>query len=191
MALNATPGAATADSYATLAEANAYNAAHSFSEAWVGTDAQKEAALKHAARLLDSSFNWTGSPVDAVQALTWPRNSMVSRNGFAIDNTVVPQALKDAQSEWARQLLADDITADSEADKEGLTRLKIGPIEMGFRDSVKGSDSVELRDADLIRRNQEFDYLWKAVPSAVRNLLPSSWYRTAIISRPLLIEAMR
>ncbi len=189
MALVTTPGAANADSYATIAEADAYNASRPFATAWTGTDAVKEAALRQACRLLDSCFRWTGQAVDDVQVLTWPRGGMTTRNGYPISVTVVPQQLKNAQSEWARRLLEDDLTSDLDQDKENLSELKVGPIAMKFK--TQQSTTLELRDADIIARNPEFDYLWKAVPDAVRNLLVPSWYLTSRISRPLLFEVGR
>lgn len=194
MALVTTPGAADADSYATLAEADAYNASRPFSTAWAGTDAVKEAALREAARLLDSSFRWTGAAVDETQALTWPRSGMSTRNGFAIPTTgaaSIPKALKEAQSEFARQLLAADRTADSGPEKKGITSLKVGPVAIGYRAPGTDSGSLELRDADVIRLGPDFDYLSRFIPDAVRNLLPPSWYAQATVSRGFLFEVDR
>jgi hypothetical protein len=70
-------------------------------------DATKEAALRAACRELDQDFDWTGSAVDDVQALCWPRAGMTSRNGFAIPTSgpsSIPVQLKNAQCEFALQL---------------------------------------------------------------------------------------
>src|SRR5678815_4418488 len=107
--LIATPGAADANTYATDIEADAYNESRLHTEDWTNaSDTDKEAALIDAARLLDASFKWTGTPASSVQALTWPRTGMFTRNGFPIDPTIIPLELKNAQSEFARQLVSVD-----------------------------------------------------------------------------------
>jgi hypothetical protein len=56
-----TPGAPDANSYATVAEADAYNAARPYGTAWAAlTPEAKEGALVYATLLLDGSFQWTG-----------------------------------------------------------------------------------------------------------------------------------
>lgn len=195
MALIVTPGAADADSYATLAEANTYNASRPFTTSWSdATDPEKEAALKEAARLLDAVFRWTGAAVDAVQALAWPRSGMATRNGFAIPTTgsdSIPKALKDAQSEFARRLIDADITEDNEAEKQNIESIKAGSVAIKFKNNASNSNTVQLRDADIIRLGPDFDYLSRMVPDAVRVLIPPSWYTRATISRGLLFETTR
>lgn len=188
MALVTTPGAANADSYATIAEADAYNASRPFSSAWTGTDAAKEAALKQATRLLDASFAWTGAAVDGVQALMWPRSGMYSRTGYAIAPTVIPQALKDAQSEFARQLLEADRTADDDAQKLNIAEVKAGSVAVKFK-SLMGSlsDPYGALDAEVLRQGRAFDYLSRFVPDAVRLLLVPSWYTESAVTRASLI----
>lgn len=183
MALVTTPGAANADSYATVAEATTYNASRPFSTAWTGADSVKEAALKEAARLLDAAFAWTGAAVDAVQALTWPRSGMLTRNGFAIPLTTIPQALKDAQSEFARQLLEADRTADDDAQKLNVAGVKAGSVEVKFKQLSGQADPFAVLDAEAIRMGRAFDYLSRAVPDAVRMLLVPSWYSEAAVTR--------
>lgn len=155
MALIATPGAADANSYVTLAEYNAYLLArlHVPAAASGATDAQKEAALIMATRTLDAMQCFTGAAATSTQALKWPRTGMVNKNGFPIADNVIPQELKDATSELAMQLAVSDITLDNDAAIQGLTKVKAGPVELGFKDSI-----------DV-----------RGLPSAVTNLLPSSW----------------
>lgn len=192
MALDATPGAATADSYCTLAEANDYHASRLFVTSWtLATEPVKEAALQEACRLLDSSFDWTGGAASAAQALCWPRVGMASITKFPILNTVVPLALKNAQAEFARQLIDGDRTADDDAVKNNLTDLKAGSgsVSLSFRNTESGA-SLAMRDADVRRKGPDFDYLAKWIPDAVRNLLVKSWYQQALISQPLIFSAL-
>jgi len=178
MALIVTPGAANADSYASLIEATAYDAAYRggiFDTIWTtSTDAKREAALRSAAHYLDASFVWTGTPVDAVQALVWPRNGMLSRNGFAIGNTVIPQELKNAQSEFARQLLAADRAADDDVARMNLQSLGVGSVSLSFKKADNDENALALR-------SQAFAYLSNVIPDAVRSWLVPSWFETKLL----------
>jgi hypothetical protein len=158
MALVTTPGASDANSYASLAEADAYFAARLRSTSWTdASDADQEAALIEAARILDAIVEWTGGAVDDVQVLMWPRTGMATRRGFPIPtsgSTSIPTELKQAQYELAIRLLEEDVKADNEISVEGITRLKAGPVELSFKDTIAR----------------------KVLPDFVRELLPSSWY---------------
>lgn len=192
MPLIETPGAANANTYATLAEFKAYRDARlpASAAAVAATDAAIEAALIVAARALDASFDWTGAAVDAVQALTWPRSGMLTRNGFAIatsGSASITQPLKDAQCEWAYQLLAGvDTTSDNDAAKLGISSVKAGSVAVSFQSvNTSTEESVDI----LIRRlGSDFNYL--NAPGEVRRLLVPSWYNQPSIKRPFLFEAM-
>ena len=190
MALDTTVGGAAADSYASVADYNTYWASRPQSEVPAGLSTEEiEAALKHAARLLDSSFRWTGAAVDSTQALTWPRSGMVSRNGFSIATNVIPVQLKNAQCQFAGDLASADRAADSETEKQGISEVKAGPVAVKFANVAK--QSREEHDAAVIRQGSDFDYLWRAIPDVVRNLLVPSWYTTATVSRPVLFGVDR
>lgn len=185
-----TPGSASANSYAEVAEADVYNSQHPFGSSWATGDVErKKAALIQATSLLDSTFPWTGAATTDEQELGWPRKSMVSRNGRPISDMTLPKALKDATSEFARQLLAADRAADNDAMKQDLTSLRAGSVSLGFNAPLK-STSVELRDADVVRAGPEFEWLGKVVPDAVRLLIPPSWYTRELVSQPLVFEAL-
>ena len=188
MALVTTPGAANANSFATVEEFKTYrtNRLPSVAAVLTATDPQIEAALIVGARAMESTLDWTGTAVDAVQAMTWPRNGMLTRNGFAIANTVNPQALKDAQSEWAYQLLAGtDFTADNDALKQGIASVKAGDVAVSFQDIDSASE--EAVDMFIRRMGSEFNYL--SAPGEVRRLLVPSWFNQPSIARPFEFEA--
>lgn len=192
MALVTTPGAANADSYASVAEADAYNVNRTFSADWSNAENDvKEAALRQAAIFLDAAFDWTGVATDGVQVLAWPRTSMLSKNGYLIDSTVIPQALKNAQSEFAKELVKNDRAADDDAQKQGVSSVQAGSVQVDFESRTGNSNTLQLRDADLLRMGPEFDYLSRVVPDAVRMLIPPSWYTRAQISRPLIFDGTR
>lgn len=131
MSLDATPGGTTADSYCTLAEANSYHASRGYTAEWdAADDAAKERHLKWAARQLDVSFDWRGRKTTRDQARAWPRAGAMDDDGFYWDSTGaagVPLLLKQAQAEFAFQLMKEDWTQGlSSVTDEGAT---IGPLK--------------------------------------------------------------
>src|SRR5688572_1750094 len=96
--LVATAGAANANSYALLAEANAYHDARLHSEDWTGASADtRTVALIMATRLLDAMYVWDLYPTDATQALQWPRNGMLAANRLeGVPSNEIPPELKNA-----------------------------------------------------------------------------------------------
>lgn len=102
MALTVTVGNASADSYATLAEYQAYVV--DVGKAASGTDATDEANLRRAAQYLDRHYTFVGTRQYQTQALAWPRlvNELVK--DWPINPDTVPQDIKDAQMEIAHLL---------------------------------------------------------------------------------------
>lgn len=189
MALVITPGAADANSYASLAELNDYLTYRlPVMTLASATDAQKEAALRMACRLLDSLFDWAGTAVDSTQVLTWPRSGMLTRNGFSIATTAIPRELKEAQCEFAAQLYAADRVADNDAAKQGVTSVKAGSVAVTFKDI----DESDPESVDMLLRRLSFDLQWasKTVPDAVRQLLVPTWFTAHTIKRPFEFGAM-
>ncbi len=127
MPFDATPASATANSYATVAEADAYLAVRGDTATWTAlTTGQKEAKLQWAALHLDT-LNFRGTRSTSTQALQWPRIGVWDRDGFEVD--AIPQVLKNAQAEMAFQLIANDWT-------QGLgpvtnETLSVGSISLG------------------------------------------------------------
>ena len=104
MALVATVGAANADSYITLAEADAYLAARFGAEAWEALgDELKEKALKQATRELDR-HRFRSSKATTVQALQFPRWDQEEAL------TELPPCVKDACAEQALSLVVNSAT---------------------------------------------------------------------------------
>ncbi len=129
-----TPGASNATSYCSVAEADAYFESSPFSETWdAATDDEKCRALVTATRLLDEQFDWFGSVVTSLQKLLWPRNGMRGRNGFYVEDTVIPQDLKEMTAQLASDLLDGNRTADNTAQTDGILSFKAGPIEATFK----------------------------------------------------------
>jgi len=176
----ATPGAADANSYATLLEAAAY-----FTDrlplvpSWSAV-ADQTAALIMATRVLDlmsvarrtlriskdgtkyfyTSRAWTGAPATTTQALAWPRIGMYDLNGNLIASTVIPQMLKNAECELAGQLNAADTTLDNPIIVGGITSVKAGSVAVTFKEDIAA----------------------QVLPMTVMNLMPPSWFTDQIIT---------
>ena len=149
MALDATVGGANANSYVTVAEAAAYYLTHLYSSAWTTlTNEQKEAALISATRVLDANQCFTGVPASETQALVWPRAGMFNRNGVAIPENVIPTELKYAVFELALNLVAQNVTVMTSVQAQGLTKLKAGPVELGW--AVASTESFTVLGPNVV-----------------------------------------
>ncbi len=118
-------GKADANSYANVADSDAYHDGHLYASAWTGaTVDRKAAALVMATRLIDSQFQFNGSRTSTSQALQWPRaecrdpdRGLVTLSALLpiLSNYVpydtVPVAVVQATCEMARELLVADRTA--------------------------------------------------------------------------------
>lgn len=191
MALVVTPGAADANSFATLAEFTAYQATRVPALPWLltATDPQKEAVMIMAARLLGTCFNWRGVAVDDVQALVFPRSGLLTRNGFTLPSSGAASIaidLKNAQCEWAGQVGATDLISDNTAAAQNVLAVKAGSVGVTFQ--AVNTSTTESVDMILRRMTSEFAYLSSEVPGEVRRLLVPSWYKQpSILRRTLLI----
>jgi hypothetical protein len=133
LTLNATPGAADANSYATVDEADAYHEALLYATDWTAaTTATKEAALVWATRLLDEQCAWRGTKTINEQALRWPRGGVYDVDGVGIDNEVIPPAVKGATAELARHLIKSDRLQVRDDARGGLHSVSAGPVSVTF-----------------------------------------------------------
>jgi hypothetical protein len=131
-------GRADANSYANVADGDAYFDGHLYASAWTGATSDRKAqALVMATRLIDSEFQFNGFRAHGEQALQWPRercldpdNGPVSVTllGWVSDNFVepdlVPVPVLQATCEMARELLIADRTAAPAG--EGITSVHTG-----------------------------------------------------------------
>jgi hypothetical protein len=154
--IDATPGSSTANSYVTLAVANQYHLDRpAVGTTWSGaSDDQKTAALLWATKLLDLLWTWKGYTTTSTQALMWPRNGLMTRNGWeSLPSDTVPIEIQHATAEYARQLLAGDLAGNSDIETKGITAITAGPVSLQFKDSVRA----------------------KPVPDTVVYLIPREW----------------
>jgi hypothetical protein len=138
-----------ANTYISLNDAETYMEGRLHTTTWDGeTDANKNAALVQATRILDRYVNWLGYKSDQDQALAWPRWGICYDCAqyyecaaewygndpyltFSVASDTIPQEIKDAACELALYLLGTDPQAVpdtagfSEIEVEGAIRLKI------------------------------------------------------------------
>lgn len=119
-------GLASAESYASVAEANAYFAARK-NAAWDAADVvdQKEPALRQAAQYLDVQYRFKGARLSLDQALSWPRSG-VSFDGYILRSDAVPRQIKDACCELAVRAITGSLLADTAA--QYVASVAVGPI---------------------------------------------------------------
>ena len=120
-------GLTTSNSYATEAEADTYHEEITYGSDWDDCS-DKPAALIQATRLLDEHVDWSGTKNTKEQALRWPRSYVYDRDGYQVANDTIPQWLKNATSELARNLSAADRLSDPST--KGFKRLKMDTMEL-------------------------------------------------------------
>ena len=148
MALDATVGTTTANSYVTLAEANAYFSSILNKPLWTGLDLVKEQSLIQATSELDIYFEWIGIIKSVTQSLAWPRKSFgfvgseITNSDISIgyqldhnplDGLTIPNSLKLAVYELAYVL----ISGGYELSESDVSEIKVGPIQIKFDSQLK------------------------------------------------------
>ena len=131
MALDTTVGGASADSYVTVAEWEAYieNVIGNGNVGGDGHTTDHEADLRRAFSWLNRK-NWVGIAQYQTQAGSWPRITDKLIDGWPIDVDTIPQDIKDAQMELAYLIhegLDPFATVSNGATK--ITKSKAGPVE--------------------------------------------------------------
>lgn len=146
LTLVATAGATNANSYATIAQADAYHERHPYGSTWHDQEVPvREQALVWATALLDRHVEWFGLIASSTQALRWPRTSTADRDGRPVSGATIPAALQDVTAELARWLLESDRTAESEAAAAGsITGLKVGSVEINYGAGGSTSATVDV-----------------------------------------------
>lgn len=137
MALITTVGAADAESYITVAEADTYFAAHGSPEKWTSaTESEKEGALRYAAIYLEQHWVYKSRPYNNTQALWFPVQTFYDQYGRVYGGDgVIPQVIKDMQAELALRHLIQDLFIDTttgSADSNRIIREKSATREIEF-----------------------------------------------------------
>ena len=143
-------GKVDANSYASVADGDAYFEGHLYATAWTAaTSGTKAAALVMATRLVDSQFQFNGYRANEAQALQWPRErcpdpdcTLVTSSSLSpvltnfVPSDEVPKPVASAVCEMARELLIADRTAAPPGEGIGSTQ-----TSTATHDSAGGSSS--------------------------------------------------
>ena len=139
MAFISTAGAVNANSYVSVADADAYHDYRLHNSEWAtATTADKQNALVMATRYLEP-FKWLGTKATTTQALRWPREGVYDLDGTLYDDTAIPAPLINATAELAWEFIKQDRLVDS--DNDGLKSVKAGPVEVEFDSRTKPTTS--------------------------------------------------
>lgn len=137
--IDATVGGASANSFVTLVEADAYMTGRLNAALWdAATDDNKNRALVEATRYL-TALTWGGDRVTATQALAWPRQwahdpDSPTQDYFA--TTVIPTRIKTGTEELAFQFIKKGTTDVAALDPTSdIKREKVDVIEVEYSDS--------------------------------------------------------
>lgn len=146
MAINATAGSSTANSYATEAEADDYLAnSRLYSDSWASQPPlTKERALRMATLLIDE-LAFFGLKTFSEGSLKWPRSSVLEARDSTVllDSDTIPTKLKYATAELAFLLTSEDRTVQEGG--TGISELTVSVIRLKFDQATQKtavSDSV-------------------------------------------------
>jgi hypothetical protein len=137
-------GLATAESYVSVADADAYHLAMG-NAGWTGTTTVKEAALRRATQYLDARYRFRGTAKTTTQALLWPRVASTSLYSGVIGAGLAPypavpewpvKRLIDACCELALRAVAGPLYADQDAGR--IQSETVGPISTTYFDQANG-----------------------------------------------------
>lgn len=125
---------AGAESYASVAEADARLAALGFTTWQPLLTAEKEAALRRSFVFMNQTFRslWKGTKVEGDQPADFPRDDMDVED-VILENDIVPLDVKNAQIDLSIKAAAGDLNPDTTGQK--LLRKKLGPLEKEFSNS--------------------------------------------------------
>lgn len=131
MALDTTIGGVNADSYVSIADADAYHANRGLADASWKTLAPgiKEGALRKATQYLDATYKFCGIKITRTQALRWPRYN-VWIDGYMVNYNELPKYLIAACCELALRATVQDLDPDLEPLL--VTKETVGPISVDY-----------------------------------------------------------
>jgi hypothetical protein len=162
-------GLPDANSYISLADANTYLAASIYNDPWFASDDTKQTTLLiAAARDIEHQYWFKGYQTNYGQRLQFPRTLCPDRNSrgnvrrlysmtplmsnlsgyFPMD--FIPEQLKFAQAEHAKDLLVKDRNVDDPT--KGLSAIAVGSIKLAFNSKDRArpfTDTVENFLADI------------------------------------------
>lgn len=128
MALDATVGSATANSYVTREEADLYFSNRAHSSLWYALDdAEKDKFLITATQQLEWYVKWKGTKTDPSQALHHPVKD-VEIDGVLIPDDEIHINVKKATFEYAYSSIEEDRSIEDSLD--GIEMLKLDVLQL-------------------------------------------------------------
>lgn len=129
----ATVGAIDANSYVTLAEADAYFE-NSFGRSLWGPALQgdREVCIITASRYLDQFMTWAGQKASADQGMEWPRTGTYDKTGRAYPSDIIPGPVKFATFELAYFILDNGGLSFT---SQTIDRVKVGSVDVEFSEN--------------------------------------------------------
>lgn len=139
-------GLATAESYLSLPDADAYHLAFGNSTWDAATDAAKEAALRRATQYLDSRYTFAGQRLTTTQTLEWPRAGI---DLPSVRWTWPVKRVQDACAELALRALSGSLTADQPSAQTKSE--EVGPVKVEYFQSAQDGQTRYLLIDDMLR----------------------------------------
>lgn len=127
MSLDATVGSSTANSYVTLAEADAYFEDRAYASAWCSFTDQEQILITSSS-MLDWYCEPKGVRASTTQSMAWPRKEAIRRDGTLIEDDVIPPEVKIAVYELALSSLSGDRTVDNEL--AGIKQVNVSSLSI-------------------------------------------------------------
>lgn len=102
---------------------------------WAALDEDtKERLLMFATRKLDERVKWYGHKFQPTSGLAWPRCGVRDKEGFPVDDNLVPLAVQIATATLADHLITGD--PDTVNTASNLTALQVDVIELKFDSKI-------------------------------------------------------
>ena len=138
-------GLSTAQSYVSVADADARFDGLGLDNWSTLTPAEKEQALRRATVYMEQAYRtrWTGQRKTRDQALSWPRYDVIV-DGYWFPSDSIPAAIANACADLALRAAAGDLAEDT---TRAIIREKVGPLETEY--DAHSPQGVKYRAIDM------------------------------------------
>lgn len=145
MALDATVGGLSANSYVTEAEASDYFSTQYGRTDWsTAASSDQDALLMSASLALDTYTAWEGYKNNLSQSMEWPRSYTYDRAGLLYDSQIIPPIIKRATFELAYYMWKNGGLSFAQ---QIVNKVKVSAIEVDFtNDAVQPGIPQYIRD---------------------------------------------
>lgn len=137
------------NSYVTVAYADDYfDIDRVFEATWDAlTNDEKQDRLAWASRILDQKVVWKGVKYTETQAMAWPRTGVYDRHGYTIEQTEIPDQVKQAVCEFAKYIQTNDPTVGSGVDY--TKKIVLDVLEIEYQEGTSQSSFPNLLNSIL------------------------------------------